>query len=138
MHSYGPLSGTAFSWQTWFPPEPLFAPSLIPPQQFVQAGLRPGLGIDGFDNYCAVEVTLAVTRGQRAGHHHRAGRHAAIERLAARPVVDARALADEHAHREHAVLLDDHTLDHLGAGADEAVVLDDHRVAWDRLRRRRR
>src|SRR5437763_15134809 len=122
MHSYGPLSGTAFSWQTWFPPEPLFAPSLIPPQQFVQAGLRPGLGIDGFDNYCAVEVTLAGTRGQRARHDHRARRHAAVERLAARAVVDPRAPADGHPHREHAVLPDHPTLDHLGAAADHAVL----------------
>src|SRR5207248_1642803 len=129
----------AITWNSLFiadmvPPRTVNSASLIPPQQFVQAGLRPGLGIDSFDNYCAIEVTLAVTRGERPRYHHRAGGHAAVEGLAARAVVDARALADEDAHREDAVLLDNHALDHLGAGADEAVVLDDHRVRLDRFK----
>src|SRR5690606_11634288 len=35
------------------------------------------------------------------------------------------ALAEVDTHAEHRVFLHDHALDHFGAGADEAVVLDD-------------
>ena len=41
--------------------------------------------------------------------------------------------AEEHAHRQHRAALDDHALGHFGAGADEAVVLDDHRGGLQRL-----
>ena len=50
-----------------------------------------------------------------------------------RAVEDLRALADEHAHAEHGVLLDDHALDDFGARADEAVVLDDRGIGLHRL-----
>src|SRR6185312_3801202 len=49
-----------------------------------------------------------------------------------RAIVDAGALANEDAHREHRALLDDHALDDLGASTDEAVVLDDR---WRGLQR---
>ena len=37
------------------------------------------------------------------------------------------------AHREHRAFLDHDALDHFGAGADEAIVLDDHRPGLQRL-----
>ena len=40
---------------------------------------------------------------------------------------------DENAHGHHRALADDHPLDHLGAGADEAIVLDDGRVGLQQL-----
>src|SRR6185436_6513318 len=63
----------------------------------------------------------------------RARRDAAVQDLAGLAVEDPRALADVHPHREHAVFLDDDAFDHLRAGADEAVVLDDHGIGLDRL-----
>src|SRR5438477_15209 len=42
-------------------------------------------------------------------------------------------MAEEYAHRDDAVFLDDHAFDHLRAGADEAVILDDHRIRLQRL-----
>ena len=40
---------------------------------------------------------------------------------------------DEHPHRQHAAALHHHALGDLGPGADEAVVLDDHRIGLQRL-----
>src|SRR5262245_51684881 len=97
-------------------------------QQFVDAGLRAGLRVHALDDHRAVQAVLAVGTWQVAAHHHRPGGHAAIDDLAGRAVVDLGALADEHAHRDDAVLLDDDALDDLRARADEAVVLDDGRV----------
>src|SRR5262245_41868065 len=107
--------------------------SLIPPEKFVQAGLRAGLGIDFFDNHRTVKAVLAIRGGQITGNHHGTGRHAPVEDLSALPVEDAGALPEVDAHRKHAVCLHDHALDHLRARADEAVVLDDHRVRLHRL-----
>src|SRR5574339_107334 len=102
--------------------------SLIPPQQFVQACLRASLGIYLFNNHRTVEAVFAVRRGQITGNHHRTGRHPAVQDLPGRAVQDLGALPEVHAHRKHAVFLDDHAFHHLRARADEAVVLDDHRV----------
>src|SRR5688572_14431988 len=109
------------------------AASLIAPQQFVEACLGPRLRVDLFYNDRTVQAVACVGGGQSAGNHHRPGRDAAIADLAARPVEDLGALAEEHAHGNHAVLLDDDPFHHLGAGADEAVVLDDDRVGLHRL-----
>src|SRR3546814_1234035 len=69
----------------------------------------------------------AILRWQLAGHHHAVRRHRTVAHLAGRAVVDARALAEEHAHADHAVVADDETLDDFRARADEAVVLDARR-----------
>src|SRR6266404_9910104 len=94
-------------------------------QQVVQRSLGASLCVDALDDHGAGQPVFAVGRGQGAGHDDRAGRYPAVEDLIALPVVDAGALADEHAHRDHGAGLDDHALDDLGSGADEAVVLDD-------------
>src|SRR3546814_2605706 len=67
------------------------------------------------------------------GHNHAVRRHRTGARLAGRAVVDARALAEEHAHTDHAVVADDETFDDLRARTDEAVVLDDRRRRLQRL-----
>src|SRR3546814_17158306 len=67
------------------------------------------------------------------GHNHAVRRHRTGARLAGRAVVDARALAEEHAHADHAVVADDETFDDLRARTDEAVVLDDRRRRLQRL-----
>ena len=48
-------------------------------------------------------------------------------------MIDFRALADEHAHRQHRARLDDHALNHFRACADEAVVLNDGGVGLKRF-----
>src|SRR5690606_12965145 len=103
------------------------------PQQLVEARLRTRLLVDLLDDDGAVEPVLAVLRRQRAGDDDRAFRYAALEDLAGFAVVDARALADVDAHRDHAAATDDHALDDLRARADEAVVLDDRRRRLQRL-----
>ena len=40
---------------------------------------------------------------------------------------------DEDAHRQDRALLDDHAFDNFGTGADETVILDDHRAGLERL-----
>src|SRR5690606_20082959 len=102
-------------------------------QQFVDAGLGARLRVDLLDDHRAVQTVLAVGRRQAAPHHDRAGRYATVVHLTRLAVIDARAHADVHAHRDHRVLLDHHALDDLRARADEDVVLDDHRPGLDRL-----
>src|SRR5207248_6266456 len=41
--------------------------------------------------------------------------------------------AKKDAHRQHRAALDDHALGDFGAGADEAIVLDDHGSGLQRL-----
>jgi hypothetical protein len=53
--------------------------------------------------------------------------------LARFTVVDLGRLTQVHAHRDHRVFFDDHAFHDFRAGADEAVVLDDHRVGLQRL-----
>src|SRR6185503_7626368 len=108
-------------------------PALVSAQQLVQAGLRPGLGIDLLDDDRTVQAVLAVGGGQSARNHHGTRRDAPIADFARGAVEDAGALAEEYAHRNDAVLLDDHALHDLRARADEAVVLDDHGVRLQRL-----
>src|SRR5690606_1983160 len=62
---------------------------------------------------------------QCARHDDRTGGHSSAINLTGRAVVDACALADEHAHADHAALLDDDAFDDLGASTDEAVIFDD-------------
>src|SRR6185503_3574214 len=62
--------------------------SLIPPQQFVQAGLGAGFGIDRFYNHSTVQAVLAVGGGQIPGNHHRARRNAPVEDFAGGAVED--------------------------------------------------
>ena len=49
------------------------------------------------------------------------------------PVDDLGRGADEHAHGQHTALADDDALDHLGAGADETVILDYGWIGLQRL-----
>src|ERR1041385_1334173 len=107
-------------------------------QQFVDAGLGAGLLVDALDDDGAIEVRagLAVGHwlaGERAGHHHRIGRHLALEHLPGGAVDDLGRGAEIDAHRQHRALAHDHAFGDLGARADEAVVLDDHRVGLQRL-----
>src|SRR5581483_9985161 len=60
-------------------------------------------------------------------------RHLADEDLAAVAVDDLGRGAQEHTHGEHRALAHDHALDDLAAGADEAIVLDDHGLGLQRL-----
>src|SRR3546814_13674020 len=75
----------------------------------------------------------AVLPWQLAGDHHAVRRHRTVAHLDGRAVGDARALAEEHAHADHAVVAADETFDDLRARTDEAVALDDRRP---RLQRR--
>src|SRR5690606_33638781 len=104
-----------------------------PTQELVDRSLGAGFGVDLLDDDGAVQRVAAVGRRQRAGNHDAAGRYPAVADFAAHAVVDAGGLADEHAHADHAALFHHHPLDDLGAGADEAVVLDDGRAGLQRL-----
>src|SRR5690606_26629704 len=94
-------------------------------QQLVEARLAARLLVHLLHDHRAVEAVLAVGRRQVAAHHRRARRHAAVEDLARLAVVDARALADVHAHGDDRAAAHHDAFDDLRARADEAVVLDD-------------
>jgi len=103
------------------------------PQQVVQRGFGASLCVHALDDHGARQTVFAIGRRQSAGYDDRAGRYPAVEDLIALPIVDAGALADEHAHRNHGAGFDDHALDDLRAGADEAVILDDGGTGLQRL-----
>ena len=105
--------------------------SLMPVLERVCASTR-------LDDHGAIEARPGLAVGQRlagqaARHHHRIGRHPADMDLAGGAVDDLGRGADEDAHREHRAFADDDALDHFGAGADEAIVLDDRRAGLQRL-----
>src|SRR4029079_2206322 len=75
----------------------------------------------------------AVLAWQGAGHNDRISRDSAIMNLARCAVDDLGRGAEENAHREDRPALHDDPLGHLGARADEAIVLDDHRPGLERL-----
>src|SRR5574338_341005 len=102
-------------------------------EQLVDPGLGARLRIHALDDDGTVEAVFAVGRRQVAAHHHRAGGDAAVADLAGGTVVNLGALADVHAHGDDRVLLDDDTFHNLGAGAKEAVVLDDQEAGLHRL-----
>src|SRR3990167_503391 len=105
-------------------------------QEVVDAGLAARLRVHALDDdRCVHAVRLASGRclGQVAADHHRPAGHAPVADLTRLAVEDRRALAQVHAHAQHRVLFDDHAFDHLVAGADEAVVLDDGGVGLQRL-----
>src|SRR5487761_2761363 len=83
----------------------------IAAQQFVDGGLGAGPGIHALDDHRRVQAVAAVGRGQAACDHHAAGGHATVTHRAAGAVVDARGLAEKHAHADHAATFDDHALD---------------------------
>src|SRR5436853_2513048 len=99
----------------------------IPSQQFVDARLGAGLGIDLLDDDCAIETIPALGAGQAARNDYGAGGNAPIGHLAGGAVVDLGALADVDPHGDDRTLADDHAFHDLAARADEAVVLDDRR-----------
>src|SRR5436190_2613498 len=106
--------------------------------QLVDGGLGSRLRVDRLDDHGAIEGRARLVVGerlarQRARHHHGIGWHMADVDLAGVAVDDLGGGADEGAHGEHRALADDDTLDHLGAGTDEAVVLDDGGVGLQRL-----
>src|SRR5260221_6122883 len=70
----------------WIPPGIAVAASLIPPQQFVQAGFGAGLRIHLFYNHGAIEAVFAVRGWQITGNHHRSGGDTAVPDLASGPV----------------------------------------------------
>src|SRR5258708_2983833 len=107
--------------------------TLIAPEKIVQAGLGARLGVDLFYYHRTIQAVFAARRGNTSGNHYRAGRHPAVQDLPGGAVQDAGALAEEDAHGNDAVLLDDDAFDHLRARPDEAVVLDDHRIGLHRL-----
>src|SRR5688500_1444580 len=79
---------SAITWNSRF-----IADMSIPPQKLVEAGLRPGLGIDPFNDHRTVQAVTCVRRGQSARNHDRTGRHAPVGHLAGGAVEDAGALA---------------------------------------------
>src|SRR5689334_21629849 len=85
----------------------------VPAQQLVDARLRARFGVHLFHDHCAVQTIATVLGGQVSGDDHRAGWDAAVRSLLSLTVVDARALADVHAHRDDRAFPDDHTLDDL-------------------------
>jgi membrane dipeptidase len=94
-------------------------------QQFVDAGLGTGLGVDRLDDHGAVEARPRGAIGQglaghRAGHDHRIGRHFAHVDLARGAVDDLGRRAEVDAHRQHRAFAHAHAFGHFGARADEA------------------
>ena len=85
------------------------------------------------DDHRAGEAGAAVLARQRAGDDNRIRRDPAVADLAGGAVDDLGRSAEEHAHRQHRALLDDHAFGDFGARADEAIVLDDHRPGLKRL-----
>jgi hypothetical protein len=71
--------------------------------------------------------------GSVAGDDDGAGGHAAVEDLAGLAMIDLGTGADINAHGDDGAFLDDDPLHDLGAGADEAVVLDNGGRGLDRL-----
>src|SRR5439155_17374599 len=88
-------------------------------QEIVDCGLGARSGVDPLDDDRAVEMAVAFARRQAARDDDRSGRHAPVADLTGRAVVDFRTLADEHAHSQDRILLDDHAFDDFGARADE-------------------
>src|SRR5260221_2092614 len=102
-------------------------------QQLVDAGLGPRAFVDALDDHRASQTWAAVPARQAAGNHDRIFGHPAILALAGRTVDDLGRGAEEHAHRYDRALSDDHAFGDFGAGADETIVLDDHRPGLQRL-----
>src|SRR6476660_8633975 len=105
----------------------------VAPEQFVYPSLRAGFRVHLLDDDCAVETIPAIPPGQVAGNYDASGWNLPVRHLAGRPVVDLGALADVDPHRDHRAFAHDHPFDHLAAGADEAVVLDDGGIGLQRL-----
>src|SRR5260221_11368734 len=72
----------------WILPGTAVAASLIPPQQFVQAGFGAGLRVHLFYNHGAIEAVFPVRGGQITGNHHRSGGNTAGAGRAGGPVKD--------------------------------------------------
>src|SRR4249919_4081802 len=75
----------------------------------------------------------SILRGQLSGNDHAVRRHGTVADLARGAVVDARALAQENTHADHAVMADNEAFHHLRTRADEAMVLDDRRRRLQRF-----
>src|SRR5207248_2040997 len=89
--------------------------------------------VDGLcDDHAVARRTIGAA-AHGAGMDHRIGRDLSNVDLAGFAVDDPGVGRDEYAHRQHRPGADDHTLDHFRARADEAIVLDDHRVGLQRL-----
>src|SRR5450830_1450562 len=119
------MSEAFFSFISWNKRSIAMGNSLDAAQQFVDARLGTGLGIDPLDDDGAIQAVLAIVGGQVARHHHGTGRHAAVRHFAGGAVVDLGRLADVDAHRDDGVFFDDHAFDDFRTGADKAVVFDD-------------
>ena len=74
------------------------------------------------------DATKVIIIGQDPEHGDGVGRHRATEHLAGGPVDDLGGAAQVHAHSQHGAFAHDHAFGDFGAGADEAIVLDDHRI----------
>ena len=103
------------------------------PQQFINPHFASRFLVHLFDDYGAVEAVFAVGGGQVAGDDDGAGGDAAVEDFAGHAVVDAGAGADVDAHRDDRAFFDDDAFHDFGAGADEAIVLDDGGAGLDWL-----
>src|SRR6185312_10485936 len=84
-------------------------------QQFVDAGLAARALVHLLDDDCRIQAVAAVGGRQAPGNDHAARGHAAVTGLAGGTVVDARGLAEEDAHADHAAALDHHALHHFRA-----------------------
>src|SRR5690606_31745613 len=103
------------------PPPPLRRFGVLFAQQFVDTGFRARLRVHLLHDDGCIEAVFSVGRRQVPRNYYRSGRDAAVERLAREAVVDARAHADEYAHGNDGVFLDDHAFDDFRTRADEAV-----------------
>src|SRR5690349_615925 len=74
-------------------------------EQFVDRRFRARLGVDALDDHRARERVRTIGGGKAARNHYGTRRYASIRHLLRGPIVDLGARADEHAHRDHRVLL---------------------------------
>src|SRR5205085_647842 len=74
---------------------------LVAAEQFVDARFRPGFRVYLLDYDRAIETIPAIRPRQVAGNYDASLRNLPVGHLARGTVIDFRALADVHAHRDH-------------------------------------
>src|SRR3989304_1644469 len=102
-------------------------------QQFVDTPLGQSLGVPFLYDHCAIQAIAAVPGRQAAADYDRACGYATVADLSGFPVEYPGALTDEHPHRDHHVVLQDHPFHDFRTRADETVVADDGRIGLHRL-----
>src|SRR3546814_45640 len=103
-------------------------------KQLVDAGLGTRPGVDALDDHGAGETgTGAIFGRKRAGDDDRISGDTAHEDFAALPVDDLGGRAEEDAHGKDGAFLNHHAFGNFGAGADEAIVLNDDGAGLERF-----